>query len=162
MKKIFTLIMLAGLVAACSTDEETIDGNALTAKKAETSTLKNGQLINECFANLTAYYSNTGSLEYPVWVFTANMPAGVAPASGYSVQLEIQGTDCEDITIGYGSIIVYPGGMFYDVSNNRPSVTKPQSQLPGCYRWRLRITGPGDAKNSSCTQTTPWCDNPLG
>ncbi len=174
MKKILLLAILAMAFTACSTDNESDSINeASLARKKEMQKTTGINIVGavpvdttpgskNCWSVLTAHYDNVGTLSNPKWNFVAEIPQ--ASAGNYKIVLEIQATDGEDITVGYGDIISITDDVVYNNINvEAPSVVRQPSQLLQWYRWRLRIYGlNGKNNNISCEQVTPWYDTPLG
>lgn len=172
MKKILLIAILAMAFTGCSTDNEadivTQQEAALARKKEtkETGIEVIGQVpvgVNqECWSTLTAHYDNAGTLSNPKWNFIAEIPQ--ASTGNYKIVLEIQATDGEDVTVGYGDIISITDNVVYNnVNVVIPSVARRPSELLQWYRWRLRIYGLNGRRNIlSCEQVTPWYDTPLG
>jgi hypothetical protein len=177
MKKLLLTALFALALTACST-ENTPETEAIVQTLAN----KPGAIQNDgneakgftpgsgknstlgCWIESTAHYENAGSFASPKWNFIADVPQTAPTGSAYKVTLEIQATDGEDITIGYGNIISITDNIIYNnISVVAPAVARYPSALLQWYRWRLRITGINSADNSvKCEQVTPWYDNPLG
>lgn len=171
MKKLLLLsLSILFLTTSCSTDSDEIiapDNTHSTERAAqaaaETSSLTG--IGGGCFSTLDAHMYNTGSLAAPIISYIADVPAGASTIQGFKITLQIQATDCEDITVGYGDIInITNSTVFYNVSNIAPHIeVKPEQTLP-CFRWRILLQGIslGRVNNTiTCSSYTQWYDAPV-
>lgn len=169
MKKVLLTALLALGIAACSTENDT-ETNAIleqhsTARgtAATSSSTVSDPYTFPCWSPSTAHYDNVGSFGYPKWAFVADVPSDVQAGVPYKVVLEIQATDGEDITVGYGDILTYTDNVVYNnVTVVAPSVVRAPADLLQWYRWRLRIYNINTKNRITCEQVTQWYDNPLG
>lgn len=158
MKKLLLLPFLLLLITtSCSTDSDEI----ITTDNTAFSTERSAQ-ATDCFSSLSAHVYNVGTLSDPNISYIADMPANIPAAQTYKVVLQIQATDCEDITNGFGDIINFTSGsIFFNVSNSSPHIeVKPAQTLP-CYRWRLVVQCVNARSVATCTSTTQWYDAPV-
>ncbi|MFP5436713.1 MAG: lipoprotein [Bacteroidia bacterium] len=169
MKKILLTALFALALTACSTDNDTetnaIENQHSAARAAATATtgVIPDPLVFECWNGFTAHYDNVGSFANPKWSFIANVPETVTAGKAFKVVLEIQATDGEDITVGYGDIISITDNIVYNnAAIVAPSVTRSPGDLLQWYRWRLKIYSVNVKNKVTCEQTTQWYDNPLG
>lgn len=170
MKKILLTVLFAVALTACSTDNDT-ETNAIlnqhsAAKGAGSTTTTNAigdPYAFPCWNPSAAHYDNVGTFSTPKWSFVSDVPQNIPAGTPYSIVLEIQATDGEDITVGYGDIISITDNVVYNnVSVIPPSITRKPSDLLQWYRWRLRIYNINTKNRITCEQVTQWYDNPLG
>jgi hypothetical protein len=167
MKKLLLLApVFMFLAASCSTDSDSFYDEDITRQSAAREALPSTTLtINTssvCFPELTVQVSNTGTLSNPVIRFTPNSPKSTGAATSYRLYIELQATDCEDITNGYGDIITYQNPTpFYNLKNNLPYIELLPTQTLPCYRWRVYIQGSNFSGRVSCTSYSEWYDAPI-
>lgn len=184
MKKILLTAFAAVFLFSCSNDTDTFIEQstsagtiAVTADALMAKGLKGTSVVNQkgtttldlpgvCVKTCTAFYDNTGAFDNPEWTFIANVPQELAPSTSVKIYLEIQQTDCEDITNGIGNIIsVTDNIVFNNIYTTPPSVNRKPSALLQCYRWRMRLIPlniKGAAVINSFTYVSPWYDAPMG
>ena len=168
MKKLFLLLVLMILFAACSVDnEDTVifeeDAVAMTSFNPAAQRIGTATKTPGCIQSLSGstYVDVSEGFTSPKVVFVADVPSDGTQVNFYTLHLEIQLlTDCEDLASGAGAITRY---SLYNIpmpSLSDPKISLAQSQLPSsCYRWRWVVGG--GSLTTPCITTTFWYYEPL-
>jgi hypothetical protein len=169
MKNIYLLIVMALTFASCTVDE---NEDLFAQKNSEEAVLVKAEEVkvtalsqpesSDCFDGLAAHINLNVSagLNNPVINFIADAPANVSAAAKYIVNVEIQPlSDCDDFSSSKGDATNYGNATeFSNVASSQPSVSLLPSQLPVCYKWRMKFKGTSGA---ACEVYSPWYEAPL-